>query len=144
MSVFLIFCQSCSQNHLTVQQEWIDQKYLASSFTKTPDPKKLVMEKGQMLTIGWDYPLTLFDEKLTMQLQIRFWNGTEKLLHHDIRRKRDFISYFFSKERILTYRIDIFTKEEALLESWIHQLWTPLISPESHELSKLDLPSSAN
>lgn len=136
VSLCFVFCQSCSSSYLTVQQEWIDQTHLASSFAHTPNPKMYQMEKGQMLTVGWDYPKSLFEKDLTMQLTIRFWDDTQKTFKQKIDLKRDYASYFFSEEKILTYRIDILTKDEGVLESWVHQLWTELISPESDILPK--------
>lgn len=113
-----------------MQQEWIDQQYLASTFASTPDPEKYDMEKGQLLTIGWDYPKSLFEKKLTLKLTMRFWDDSQREYVQKIAMKRDYLSYFFTDEKILTYRIDVFTEEGALLESWVHQLWTELISPE--------------
>ena len=129
----LFFLFSCYKTHIFVQQEWVDDSFLASSYMHTPDPRKKNPPFGQKILIKWDYPLSMFKEKLSLVLTVRFWNNTEKKIILFLNKKRGYTSCFFpNKEKsknneILTYRIETFNGENELVEGWYHQLWTELI-----------------
>lgn len=129
--VFFCFCfSSCTNRYLTIQQEWIDENYLASVHAKTPDPEQKNITKGQKLTIGWDFPKSVFDEELSLNIQFLFWDNTLLKKCHHIFEKRDYISYFFPQEDyfpLLSYQIHVVDKKGKVIQVWTHQLWTELI-----------------
>lgn len=132
---FLLLCSSCYKNHLYVQQEWVDEKDLASYFVGTPDPRKENPPIGQKIIVNWDFPKTLFLEEMGYLLvTVHFWNQEERKVQAPIDRRRGYASFFFpntSKDptkKILTYRVDVFKKDGTLFETWKHQFWTQLIT----------------
>ncbi|MES2273026.1 MAG: hypothetical protein V4487_02405 [Chlamydiota bacterium] len=123
----------CYKNHLYVQQEWIDRKFLASSHVNTPDPRQEHPRLGQRLLVSWDFPRSLFQEQLSLQITVRLWDNTQELICHPIERKRDVAAFFFSNpgeemdSRILTYRVQVVSKDGNVLETWNHHFWTEWI-----------------
>lgn len=124
---FPILCLSCS--HLYVQQETIDQRYLASNHVDTPDPMRAHPPIGQKLLIAWDFPGSLYDQCLNAYATVRLWNNEEKIYKIEIDQKRGTASLFFP-ERILTYRVLVCNQTGELIEAWEHQFWTELIAEE--------------
>ena len=130
----LFLFSSCYKTHLFVQQEWINDSYLASKHVKTPDPRQKNPPFGQKLLIKWDYPLSLYKRDLSLVLTVRFWDNTQKNYVYKLKRKRGYTSYYFpvkSKNKdkeILTYNISVVDKEKQVVERWYHQLWTELIA----------------
>ena len=129
------FLAGCYKNHLYVQQEWIDDRYLASCHVNTPDPRKAHPPNGQKLLVKWDFPKSLFDRQLALLVTVRLWDNSEHVFHQPIERKRDYLSLYFPTEdknlRILTYKVEVFTQEKELLEVWKHHFWTELIDVTS-------------
>jgi hypothetical protein len=123
----------CYKNHLYVQQEWVDASFLASNKVNTPDPRKENPPEGQRLIIAWDFPKSLFQEGLTMVATVRLWNNIEEIFTIPLERKRDATYLFFSTKengnegKILTYRIQIFSKTGFEIETWEHHFWTKQI-----------------
>jgi len=115
-----------------VQQEWVDRNFLASTHVGTPDPRQENPPEGQRLLIAWDFPRSIFEKQLHLVITVRLWDNTQKVVVHPMERKRDFTALFFpnkaSNERsILTYRVQVFDKEDQLIETWNHHFWTELI-----------------
>lgn len=138
-----IFClsllASCYKSHLYVQQEKVDANFLASSFVNTPDPRQEDPPIGQRLLIAWDFPLSSFRKHLQLKTTVRLWDQSEKVYYLPLERKRDSTTYFFPNKapsldkKILTYRIDVFTEEGEILESWEHHFWTKSINVDREE-----------
>lgn len=122
----MVLC-SCYKNHLYVQQEWVDRDFLASTKINTPDPRQAAPPEGQRLLISWDFPRSLFQEKLILVSTVRFWDNTEECLREPIERKRGYTAYFFPSAKILTYRVQVFNVEGEAVETWEHHFWTELI-----------------
>ena len=122
-----------------MQQEWLDEKYLASMHVNTPDPRKAHPPNGQKLLVKWDFPKSLFDRKLTALITVRLWDNSEQLFCHAIERKRDYLDLYFPTEdknlRILTYKVEIFSQEKELIEVWKHHFWTELIDVKDNRSS---------
>ncbi|HEX2583377.1 MAG TPA: hypothetical protein VHL30_04600 [Chlamydiales bacterium] len=135
----LLFLTGCYKNHLYVQQEWIDERYLASTRVNTPDPRKGNPPNGQKLLVKWDFPKSQLDRQLTMLITVRLWNNSEQIFSRPVERKRDYIDLFFPTEdknlRILTYKVEVFTKEKELVEVWKHHFWTELIDVRDNRSS---------
>lgn len=124
---------SCYKNHLYVQQEKVDVNFLASSHIQTPDPRLAHPPEGSRLLISWNFPRCLFGEQLTFLVTVRFWDNTEKILVKTIHHRRGSTAFDFSNpgtclsSQILTYKIDVFTEEGTLIETWKHHFWVELI-----------------
>lgn len=126
-----LFLVSCYKNHLYVQQEVISKNFLASSYALTPDPRQEIPFKEQRLLIGWDFPKSLFEKKLIIRTTVRFWDQSQKEFLHSMDRQRDALALSFlheeNGEKILTYRVEVWTERGDLLETWYHPLWTECI-----------------
>ncbi len=121
---------SCYKNHFYVQQEWVDRNSLASSHVHTPDPRQEHPPVGQRLLVRWDFPRSLFEKQLQLNLTVRFWDDTQKTIQQPIERKRDFAVFFFphdEEKKILTYRVEAIGKNGEIVGLWEHQFWTKLI-----------------
>lgn len=118
-----------------MQQEWVDENFLASSHVRTPDPRQEKPPRGQRLLIGWDFPRSLFQENLTLVARIRFWDNREEVLSHPIERRRDAIAFDFFQEnqKILTYQVQVLSGTGATIEVWEHHFWTELIDIDRQE-----------
>jgi hypothetical protein len=127
--VFLVIfiLGSCYRHHLYVQQEWVDRNFLASSHVHTPDPRQEHPPEGQRLLIAWRFPHSLFCKELTFNITVRFWDDTEKNFSEPIRKKRGCHVLSFPGQKILTYRIQVFSKDNELIETWTHHFWTKWI-----------------
>lgn len=142
----LFFLVGCYQKHLYVQQEWMDEQFLASTYTHTPDPRQDNPPKGQRLILAWDFPLSLYKEQLSLITTVRLWDNQEMVYTLPLVRKRGYHVYSFpgnrqKKVRILTYKVEVKNARGELIETWKHQLWSNLINVDQAE-TKEQLPSS--
>src|SRR5512146_654125 len=85
-----LLATSCYKNHFYVQQEWIDRSYLASTHVHTPDPRQEHPPSGQQLLVSWDFPRSVFEQKLHLEATIRLWDSTQELIIRPILRKRGY------------------------------------------------------
>lgn len=138
LSILFLF-SSCYKNHLYVQQEKVDVRFLASSRVGTPDPRQKNPPEGQRLLIAWDFPLSVFREELILVTTVRLWDQSEEVKTYPLKRKRDSLAYFFPSKtedkKILTYRVQVFNREGHLVEEWKHQFWRELINFEERAAS---------
>ena len=129
--LFLIFLSfsSCYKNNLYVQQEWMDANFLASNFTDTPDPNRKNPPEGKRILISWDFPISIFRQHLSLFLTVRFLNNKQIVLFYPLNSKRGYKAYSFNEKenKILTYRVQVISKQGEILETWKHQFWTELI-----------------
>ena len=123
----------CYRHHLYVQQEYVDRTFLASSHVNTPDPRQAEPPEGQRLLIGWDFPRSIFKKELSIVADVRFWDDTEQKKVEPIQRKRGSHAFYFPKKKILTYRVQVISKDQEIIEIWKHHFWTERI--EIGELS---------
>ena len=135
----ILFLSSCYKNHLYVQHDKIDKSYLASSYVNTPDYRQKKPPSGQRIAIGWDFPLSIFKENLSMILTVRFWDNNQDVYNYKIDRKRGYKIYTFQDDsmdktkKILTYKIDIFNEDGKVIEKWEHQFWKNQIKINKEE-----------
>jgi len=121
----------------------MDASYLASTHVNTPDPRQKNPPKGQMLSIAWDFPLSLYRENLTLILTVRFWDNKQDVFVYKIPRKRGYVTYKFQDEagdnfkKILTYKVDIFNEDGSLVDQWKHQFYKELIEINKDEDQKI-------
>ena len=134
---FLFFCLfgliGCYQRHLYVHQEKLNKCYLASSYIHTPDPLQCNPPTGRQIVVGWDFPLSIYRKDLSIILTVRFFDQSEEMITYHLERKRGNKAFKFpnpekkQKKKILTYQIQVITKDDKIIETWQHQLWTKRI-----------------
>lgn len=123
-----------------VQIENIGPEFLASSHVGTPDYRQENPPFGQRIIVSWDFPNILFKKNLDLFLTVRFWNNTQEIKEHHIKSRKGRKIFFFSnKERekqnkILTYKVQVKTKDGELVDTWKHQFWTEVIDVDSDDV----------
>lgn len=132
--ILLIFFSSCQKTYLTVQEHWVDIRYLASTYVHTLDPMQEDPPEGKKILIGWDVPLSVYQRDLSLVLTARLWDQTEHSYQYEIDEKRGYTTMYFSSKdpnkKLLTYKIDVKDKQGEVLENWEHQFWTTQILSE--------------
>jgi hypothetical protein len=136
LSIFFLVT-GCYKSHLYVQIENIGKDFLASSYVKTPDYRQQNPPTGQRIIVNWCFPKELYSKDLFIKLTVRFWSNTQVTKNHAILKLFGSKSFFFpsdkKEDRILTYRIEVFSKEGNLIETWKHQFWTDLIDVDKED-----------
>jgi hypothetical protein len=126
-TIFLLFLTGCTRHYFYAQKEKIDKSFLASSHILSPDPRQANPPEGESLLIRWDFPLSVFNENLTLQVKVRFYNTEEEVVIRPIIRKRDSCSLFFPHQQILTYLIQALSDKGEVVSEWEHQFWVEWI-----------------
>ena len=132
LSLFLL--SGCRQYYLSLCQEWVDVRYLASSHVGTPDPRQAHPPIGQKLIINWRVPDEIFKKKPEVILHLILWDYTTRTIQIPITRKMDYSTYkLFNEEYeksggILTYKAEIVTEDGQIFREWKHQLFVNLIT----------------
>lgn len=130
----LLLLSGCKQYYLSVCQEWVDVRYLASTNVSTPDPRQEHPPLGQKLILDWRVPTDIYAKHPEVVLNLIFWDYTAKEIHIPIKRRMDFATYrLFNEEYektggILTYKAKIVTEDGEVFREWKHQLWVNLIT----------------
>ncbi len=130
----LLLLTGCRQYYLSVVQEWVDVRYLASTNVGTPDPRQEHPPIGQKLILDWRVPMEIYEKKPEVVLDLILWDHTARQIRFPIKRRMDFASYrLFNEEYeksggILTYRAKIVTEDGKIFREWKHQLWVNLIT----------------
>jgi hypothetical protein len=129
---------SCSRYYLTCDKQQRNQEYLASSFTKSPDPTKVDLIKGEQLVVAWHVPRS-FENKATCNLDLTYWDYTQESLSFII---KDRLGQFcvenlgpeFQKNKgIIAYKAVLKDPEGKVYQTWTHQLYTELINVSEEE-----------
>jgi hypothetical protein len=130
----LFFISGCRQYYLSVSQEWVDVRYLASSHVHTPDPRLQKPPVGQMLILDWRVPSDVLKKKPVVVLDLIFWDYTTKQIRYPVERRMDFATFRLLDEEyeksggILTYKAEMITEDGQVYRKWKHQLWVELIT----------------
>ncbi len=133
LSFALLILPGCSQYYLSVCQEWVDERYLASTHVQTPDPRREHPPIGQMLILDWRVPEDVFKKDPEVVLDLILWDYTAKQIRIPIKRRMDFATWRLLNEEyeksggILTYKAMIVLKDGEVFREWKHQLWVNLI-----------------
>jgi hypothetical protein len=127
LPLLLIFLTSCYREHLYVQMDKIDREFLASSHVDTPDPEQITPPEGKRLLVAWRFPSSWMNEGLRLHLTARFWDESEEEIDYAITKGHDYTTFDFLNRRLITYKVEIFDKNNCSIEVWEHQLWTKLI-----------------
>ena len=130
----LLLLSGCKQYYLSLCQEWVDVRYLASTHVGTPDPRQDNPPIGQKLILDWRVPTEIFKKKPEVVLHLILWDYTERTIHIPIKRRMDYATYKLFNEDyektggILTYMAEIVTEDGQVFREWKHQLWVNLIT----------------
>ena len=141
LPIALFFLPGCRQYYLSIFQEWVDVRYLASNRVSTPDPRLEHPPIGQMLILDWRVPKEIFNKKPEIVLDLILWDYTTRQIKIPIKRRMDFDTYSLLDEDyektggILTYKAEIVTEDGEVFREWKHQLWVNLITIEPIENS---------
>ncbi len=123
--VFILFLSSCQKNYLWVEQEWIDQRHLASYFVQSPDPKLRTLKEGKKIIIYWKIPSKKFQKNSCLFFTAKFWDQTEKFFTYPLKKNSGYTTFFFPKKlKLYTYQIQLLDEKNQIIENWKHQLWT--------------------
>ncbi len=139
-----LLLSGCEKYYVSVAQQWIDVRYLASTHVKTPDPREERPPIGQMMIIDWRVPKELLRKKPHIQLTMIFWNYTEKTICFPIDQRMGWVTYkllddeYDQTKGILTYKAEIVGENGSLFREWKHQLWVNLIAVKE----EIQLPAS--
>jgi hypothetical protein len=130
----IIFLSGCRQYYLSICQEWVDVRYLASTHVGTPDPRQEHPPIGQMLILDWRISKEVFKKRPEVVLDLILWDYSTRQVRIPIKRRMDFATYrLFNEEYdktggILTYKAQIVTQDGKIYREWKHQLWVNLIT----------------
>jgi hypothetical protein len=125
---------SCRPYYLSVCQEWIDVRYLASYHAGTPDPRLSDPPLGQKLILDWRVPKEIFKRHPVVILDLILWDYTTRQIRFPIDSRLDYATYKLLDEEyqktggILTYKASIVTEDGEVFREWKHQLWVNLIT----------------
>lgn len=137
LGITLLFSSGCEKYYVSVAQQWMDVRYLASTHVNTPDPRQLKPPIGQMIIIDWRVPKSLLKKHPHVELKVIYWNYTEKTVTFPIDQRMGWVTYKVIDEEydatggILTYKAEIVTEDGEKYREWKHQLWVNLITLEN-------------
>ncbi len=132
--LLLLPLTGCKQYYLSLCQEWVDARYLASTHIGTPDPRQEHPATGQMLILDWRIPTEIFKKKPEVVLDLILWDYSTRQIRIPIKHRMDFATYRLFNEDyektggILTYKAVIVTEDGKVFREWKHQLWVNLIT----------------
>jgi hypothetical protein len=130
----VLLCVGCRQYYLSVCQQWVDARYLASSNAGTPDPRQDHPPVGQMLILDWRVPKEIYKKKPEVVLDLILWDYSTRQVRIPIDHRMDYTTYRLLNEDyektggILTYKAAIVTEDGEVFREWKHQLWVNLIT----------------
>ncbi|MGE3954144.1 MAG: hypothetical protein AB7F31_02960 [Parachlamydiales bacterium] len=128
----LLLLTACAHKTLTVQHEYLDRRYLASSYAHTVDPRQGSF-CGEMLLIGWCLPKGCSCQEAQVRLTLRFRDGAVEEIPFSLSRRQGRLCYRLLNPKwgcrggILTYKVELVRGGEAL-STFEHQVWAELIS----------------
>lgn len=134
ITLLTLFLAGCSQYYLSINQQWIDVRYLASTHAKTPDPRQDHPSIGQMLVLDWRVPKATLKQKPQLVLDLILWDYTTRTVRFPVEKRMDYVTYKLLDEEyeksggILTYKAAIVTESGEIFREWKHQLWVNLIT----------------
>lgn len=145
LPVSLIFFSSCRQYYLSICQEWVDVRYLASTHVGTPDPRQDHPPIGQKLILDWRIPKEIFAKNPEIVLDLILWDYTTRQIRFPVKRRMDFTTYRLFNEDyektggILTYKAQIITQDGIVFREWKHQLWVNLITIDQERAEPVEI-----
>jgi hypothetical protein len=134
LTSLLLILAGCKQYYLSICQEWVDVRYLASSRVNTPDPRQDHPPIGQMLILDWRVPKEILKRNPELVLNLILWDYTTRQVRYPIKNRMNYATYKLLDEEynksggILTYKAEIITADGEVYREWLHQLWVNLIT----------------
>lgn len=141
-----VFCNGCQKSYVTVVQEKIHRKYLASSFVDSPDPLQQELPHGRKLYISWNIGSAYQFTDCQIRISMIFRNRNTRTIDLVLPKKRGTLVYsllgqdYYETEGLLTYKIELVTKTGEFLAEWRHQMWINMITldkSQSQEKAKI-------
>jgi hypothetical protein len=133
--LLLLLLSSCSNQCLVVDNRYVGYKQLASYKINTADWRKDCPDSGQRLLIKWKLPLSeLKQGPLSLYLYVHFGDRDSETVSLMITKPEGLLIYdllneeYFSRDGILTYKVEILDDEGCVSHQWQHQVWTELIN----------------
>lgn len=131
-----ILASCCHGPRLSVQTQFINHDYLASSYVNTPDFRQNEPYYGQRLVVQWVIPKRDFVcGEFQLQLRLRFHNHSQKEVLIPISYWQGTYVYSLLNEdykestEIITYQVNLI-RNGAVIQTWNHPLWSEMLSLE--------------
>jgi hypothetical protein len=128
----VLFFFSCSSGKVTVYNQTLNEKFLASAHVKTPDPRQIPFE-GQRLVVRTQMTQHEFKgHTYIAKVYVQFGNRTQKVYSFELKKPSTdhmitLIGQEYQKKKgIATYKVELY-KDGVLEEVFEHQLWCELI-----------------
>lgn len=137
-----VFCTGCQKSYVTVVQEKIHRKYLASSFVDSPDPLQHEPPHGRKLYVSWNIGSEYQVEDCKIQISMIFRNRSTRTIDLAPLQRRGTMVYsllgedYYKIQGLLTYKVELLTKKGELLAAWKHQMWVNMITLEESQLKE--------
>lgn len=135
--VFIGF--SCQKYSLHVTKLSLNQKSLASSFTKTNDPRLNSGLEGEELVIQWALSRENFCKVKGLVLDIIYKNFETEKVFYPIETKVGMQGFFVLGEKynktkgLLTYKAEIVDEDMVPITSWTQKMWFNLLKIQDFE-----------
>ncbi len=116
-----------------MHKENLSLEELASTFVKSPDPRRDPPPKGEQLFIEWNLPRDDLERKLLLFVHLLYRDYTESVQTFPLEERRGVIELtlegeeYQAKRGFLTYKAEVITLDDERLYEWEHQLWVPLL-----------------
>ena len=129
----MISLASCGKSYLSITQEPVDARSLASTYIGSPDPRQAHPPLGQMLVVSWAVAPSLIKKHLQIVLKVNYWNYTDATFYYPLNKPVGYLTYsllneeFEKKVGLLSYAVQIIGEDGEVYEDWKHQLYTKLI-----------------
>ncbi len=139
----VVILAGCQRSYLSLSQEKVDARYLASTYVGTPDPRQDDPPMGQRVIINWFVPAKILEKQPRIDLHLLFWDYTQRMVTYPLEKQTGSKVYFLlgkdfeQTKGILTYKAEIVTEDGRVFSEWKHQLWVELITPDKD----LELPA---
>lgn len=137
-----VFCNGCQKSYVTVVQEKINRKYLASSFVDSPDPLQHEPPHERKLYVSWNIGSECEVEGCQIRISMIFRNRNTRTVDLPTPRRRGTMVYsllgqdYCETQELLTYKVELLTKSGELLAFWRHQMWVNMITLEESQLKE--------
>ena len=129
----LFFLTGCHKYYVSMHKEHLNLEALASTFVRSPDPRRDPPPEGEHLFIEWNVPREELEKKLLLFVHILYRDYTEVVKTYPLERRNGVIELLLEgkeyqeKKGFLTYKVELMTLDDQLLYEWEHQLWVPLL-----------------
>jgi hypothetical protein len=135
--LFLLLLAGCARKtELTVYNQAVDKKYLASTKVKTPDPRQHPVDRGQRLIIAWSAPGANFKKDCwSLKAYLQYGNRKEEVKEIAVQRRfgewtLEWVGdEFYHKRGVVSYKVDLL-KNGVVEKTFCHQLYCEIIRLE--------------